>query len=270
MGMLSAVVDVVQSHSYLVFLSGSLLTVGSLRLFTETAEFRRNRKLRETPVEDIGTVSEGRTSVSGEAQPLDGPVVAPFTEEECIAVEWEIAEYSADEIGSGRWNTYATGRQFPVFALENGPRSVSVAPSGATLRAEPSDVRQFRPSEDLPESVRTFLDEEGLSERDGDRRGDSPVRGERRYVERRIEAGDELFVYGEAIPENELEVPTVPGGTVIHDQGGEFPGFLVAQQSRDELLDEMDDSKRSVVVGAFLTLAGVLGFLTVLYLETVA
>ncbi|MFD1566267.1 hypothetical protein [Halolamina litorea] len=150
----------------------------------------------------VGTVAEaegGRT------------VEAPFTGRSAVALAYQVLEERAARgwwlFGSTLWRPTSFepidgGAVAGQFLLDDGTGTVRVDPSGATFRLEPDTTIQVEGGDTPPERVRRYIDanddvdDEDLSVSLGPI--DWGVGDDRRYVERRLEPGDEVLVCGAA------------------------------------------------------------------------
>lgn len=108
------VVGVFVLHLF-VFLLGLALVIVGFRWF------RLGWVIRNTPPAKPGSVAVGRAEVEGYARPVDEPIEAPITGEECLYLEWTLAE-SVD----GEWVDRAADSRIEPFALEGENGSVIV------------------------------------------------------------------------------------------------------------------------------------------------
>jgi hypothetical protein len=148
---------------------------------------------RDGPVELEGTA---RAAEDG------GTVAGPFTGTDCLACEYEVEEYQSSGKSSS-WNTLAEGRDGVPFVVGDGTGEVEVDPEGAAVRFE-EDVLEVDPGDELPEDVARFVG----SHPDVDRQDGSLDLGvteltlgnRQRFTERRLDVGEDVYVYGQAHP----------------------------------------------------------------------
>lgn len=256
------VIQTLLSRPYLTAISTALVVFGAVRLSKGYEDLRKKRELDQTPVDNIGSLSKGISSVHGRAQPLSAEIKATFSEKDCVATQWEIQEYRQENT-KRYWKTRATGREFPNFCLKDESGTVAIDPKGAELKLDENDVYQYQPGEKVPEPIRATLETEGIREKELESSGNSPVLGERRFIERRIEPGNELFIYGEAVPNSESDVAASSVEYTISDPGSRTPVYLITDNTRDEVIGSLEDSQRNVILGGALLVAGVLTFLAI-------
>lgn len=229
----------------LVWLGAAPAPPTGLRLL-RTPEFAVSDLLGERPDRACfsGTVVEAE----------DGRTVeAPFSGRSAVAMAYQVLE----EESSGLWwlgFPFGTMTHFePIdggavansFLLDDGSGQVRVDPSGATFRLEPDTTIGVAGGETPPDRIRRYIDsnddvdDEDVSVNLGV--VDWGVGTDRRYVERRLEPGDEVLVCG-ATRDARGAVGAVPA-TI----GGGQP-FLLADTDRRGL------ARRLLVGGPFAVL----------------
>jgi hypothetical protein len=137
-----------------------------------------------------------------------GTVEAPFSGRRAVALAYQVLE----EESSGLWwlgFPFGTMTSFePIdggavanpFLLDDGSGQVRVDPSGATFRLDPDTTIGVKGGDTPPERIRRYIDsnddvnDEDVSVNLGI--VDWGVGTDRRYVERRVEPGDEVLVCG--------------------------------------------------------------------------
>jgi hypothetical protein len=229
----------------LVWLGAAPAPLTGIRLL-RTPEFAVSDLLGERPDRACfsGTVVEAE----------DGRTVeAPFSGRSAVAMAYQVLE----EESSGLWwlgFPFGTMTHFePIdggavansFLLDDGSGQVRVDPSGATFRLEPDTTIGVAGGETPPDRIRRYIDsnddvdDEDVSVNLGV--VDWGVGTDRRYVERRLEPGDEVLVCG-ATRDARGAVGAVPA-TI----GGGQP-FLLADTDRRGL------ARRLLVGGPFAVL----------------
>lgn len=142
----------------------------------------------------------GPVLVDGTARKATASVTAPFSETRCLAYEYETRERAGPD---DDWTTLSAGQKAVPFAVDDGTGRVRVEPESATFRLS-EEYRDVGPGEDPPDRVAQYLAttedvdarrrtmDVSVNEPDADRR--------QRFVERRLEAGEDVSVYGESVP----------------------------------------------------------------------
>ncbi len=172
-------------------------------------------RLLRTPdcsVSDLLSDRPGRACFSGTVvEAEDGRTVeAPFSGRPAVAMAYQVLE----EESSGLWwlgFPFGSLTQFePIdggavansFLLDDGSGQVRVDPGGATFRLEPDTTIGVKGGQTPPERIQRYIDsnddvdDEDVSVNLGI--VDWGVGTDRRYVERRVEPGDEVLVCGAA------------------------------------------------------------------------
>ncbi|PSQ48930.1 hypothetical protein BRD19_05285 [Halobacteriales archaeon SW_7_65_23] len=131
------------------------LVVGLGMVHEGFKQFRIRQRVRDTPTETPGAVAVGRTEVSGVARPAEQTCRAPFTDEECLYVQWKISERSTD--ADGGWELLDLGVSVSPFYVEDETGRVLVDPtrgavSSAVVMDESSGSRRGRSTRPRPSS----------------------------------------------------------------------------------------------------------------------
>lgn len=152
------------------------------------------------PVRDLATRA-GPVEIEGTATTDDDQTVqSPFSGTRCLAYEYEVEEYRS----SGKHNTWQTvdeGGDAVSFLVEDETGTVRVDPTGAELHCEDETVRVDGGTEP-PERIAQFID--STDEVDSQQKTANLLVTElnygndQKFVERRLDAGEDVYVYGEA------------------------------------------------------------------------
>lgn len=181
--------------------AGSLVVAGR--------EFRTAYRVFSTPtgrVSDLLTDSEGVIELHGTARAAEEVLDGPFTGEDCLLVETVVEEYESGQHG-GSWNEIDAVTQSVPFVLADDSGSVLVDPRLADVRigvdtervevdggsAPPERVRRYIEANDAVSCENSQLDLRLFSVATG---------SDRRYSERRLRPGGEVYVLGRARPES--------------------------------------------------------------------
>jgi hypothetical protein len=185
-----------------VLFGGVFVAVGLFVLGNGVREFRtvyhvltndpvsvRELPNRSGPVEIEGTVAipDG-----------DDPVRSRFTDTECLAYEYEAQEYRSSG-KSGSWRTLDEGGERVPFLVEDDTGAVRVDPEGADLRLEGHTTR-VDGGEEPPERIARYVASTDAVDTQ-DESMDLVVAElnyghDQRFVERRLDPGEEVYVYG--------------------------------------------------------------------------
>jgi hypothetical protein len=156
-------------------------------------------RLLRSEVQEPSTVSERSfvvcrgTATAGE----EGPIAAPFSGHECLGFEFEVTERQPSFVGLPWFDSYQDdGVATTTFELdgEYGSLAVDPSPRRFSLDTEPT-VTTVGPGETPSDRIQRFLDVRELP---------AVVRwlaaipffGHRRFVERRIDPGEDYLVAG--------------------------------------------------------------------------
>ncbi|MFC6903868.1 GIDE domain-containing protein [Halalkalicoccus tibetensis] len=179
--------------------AGSLLVAGR--------EFYTAYRVFSTPtgrVSDLLTDSEGTIELHGTARVAEELLEGPFTGEDCLFVETVVEEYESGQHG-GSWTEVDSVTQSVPFVLADDSGSVLVDPRLADVRigadtervevdggsAPPERVQRYIEANDAVSCENSRLDLRLFSVATG---------SDRRYVERRLRPGGEVYVLGRARP----------------------------------------------------------------------
>jgi hypothetical protein len=161
----------------------------------------------QTPVRELMEGVDRQMTLGGTARPTgeDEPLVGPFSGRPAFVVGYEVKEehssYNASTKTTQRtWKTVDSGWAGVPFVLEDETGRVRVDPADATFEVALDESTRVAGGREPPERVRTFID---VNERvDDESHGFDvgplrlPTGRDRKYVEYRLEAGDEISVLG--------------------------------------------------------------------------
>lgn len=134
----------------------------------------------------------GPVEITGTARVADEVVQAPFSGAECLACEYEITKWKGGVNDfAGCEETIYEGRTQTRFYVEDDTASVLVDPAGATFNFDDHETNVFS-EKSVPESLRQFLDEHPRY----DPNASWWNRSTQRFIERRLEPGEQVHVYG--------------------------------------------------------------------------
>ncbi|MBX0288190.1 GIDE domain-containing protein [Haloarcula salinisoli] len=226
--------------------------------------WQRMRLIQDTPTEKIRSAAAGRTEVEGAGRPVGTPVGRPFGDGDCLVATYTVERYDSDDDG-GDWETIDSGTRYGPIQLDDGTGTLVVEPDDETrFEFDDAHVREIEVGgrEQEPPEIADFLRANGdvsVPDRDG-------VTGflfseRRRYTERWIPVGQQLYVLGGAQPGEPSE--TNSSGLVLRrdEASGEF---IVSAESEDELVTEakwkapvkMAGGLAASVAGLYLLLNG--------------
>lgn len=180
----------------LLAVSGYLLYVGGRSLRTVWHILRDD----PVPVRELHGHA-GPVEIEGAARTDDGATVtAPFTGSECLAYTYEVEELRSTGKSSS-WQTLDEGMAGVDFLVADDTGQVRVDPTGADIRLEEHTLR-VGPGDELPERLVQYIEQTDDVEKQ-DASLDLGITelhlgNEQRFTERRLDLGEEVYVYGAA------------------------------------------------------------------------
>jgi len=225
--------------------------------------YRQRRVIESVETTDALRVTPGPAEVYGTAVPLEKPLRAPFSEQDCVLAEWEIEEW--EESGKhSSWRTEGSGTLTTPFYVEDETGRVLVRPGEATVElSRPRETVEVGVDEEPPTPVRSFIDLDSTpGEPDealiGALDWGTQV-GDRKYHQRTLAPGEEVYVHGTATRVGARSF----GDPDLEIVGGADDGhpdadiFLVSDSTESELLDRRSDAVLYLVAGGLAAMAGV-------------
>ncbi|MFB6218713.1 MAG: GIDE domain-containing protein [Halobacteriaceae archaeon] len=214
-----------------------LFGVGLFLVYDGFRTWQRKRLMQDTPTERVRSAAAGRTELTGTGRPIGEPVRRPFDDGPCLVATYEIEEYRDDSDSGGGWTTVDSGTVCAPFLLDDGTGTMRVEPDeDARFHFDDDHVREIEvgAGEEEPEPVLEFL-------RTHTDAGIPPIGGvtgvlfgeERRYTERWIPVGAELYLLGGAEPVGAGERNT--SGLVLRRDGSSGQ-FIVSERSEADLV----------------------------------
>ena len=172
---------------------------------------------------------EGEVEFEGVARVHESTSRSPFTDTEAVLQRWKVRERRESSDGSN-WHTLDAGGSIHPFVLETDTGSVLVEAADATPYLTETTERRVEPDETPPPAIEEYLSNAD----DVDREHRRP----RLYTERRLDPGDDVYVYGPVL-ETGLSVD-LPGG-VDADVGVDDPdhGWTLGEDSLSELREQV-------------------------------
>lgn len=160
--------------------------------FNETVRSVEERSVVDLALEDEGTFAY----VAGSVEAAERTVAAPFTGTPCVAYEASVQHYTGKGRGDAdadEWEDYHTETDHCRFLVEDGSGAAGVDPEAADVQVR-EDHAHFVPPEETPDGqYARHLDEHDVFTFDD--QGVVEVH-ETRFVERRLEPGDDVYVSG--------------------------------------------------------------------------
>lgn len=165
-----------------------------------------------------GDVGPGPVIVEGSVSPVDGTAEAPYSEADCVAFDATVEKYvknASQHGGSNHWEHQYSMADGTRFELRDSTGTVHVEPTGAEFYLE----RTFQEVSDRGEPA-PGADEGDASSAGGNGLVSTGIRGNHRYTERRLDAGDDAWILGVAAYESG------PGSTLTLTQETTGDGLL--------------------------------------------
>lgn len=203
----------------------------------------------------VAADSLSSASATGDFVRLSGLVVTtnerlrgPFTGTDCVAVQFGVEERGVGSYCLPSWERIGGGRARTGFEVRGDGRQVAVGDDPSTVSLAPSSSVTVERGEEPPESVREYLrttDEvtatgatsSTLLRRVADRCSVTPPKplsgrfsfGDRRYLERRLDPGDRVTVFGRVADGTRPDRHLDP--LVVSDASPVGTAFRVARRS---------------------------------------
>ncbi|ELY92999.1 hypothetical protein C482_20031 [Natrialba chahannaoensis JCM 10990] len=179
--------------------------------------------------------ADGPVELEGTASEITGTVEAPLTGTPCLVYEYEVEEHQSSGKNSS-WNTVDSGMGGLPFRLEDRTASVRIEPAGADLALSTSASTKIDGGEREPESIRRFLEHESDLESENSSLDLGVVElatgNDRKYHERRLDPGEEAYVFGQSRYDVEARETMRDISAVVGD-GPDTPAFVVADSCQD-------------------------------------
>lgn len=249
---------------FVVLLGFGLVGVGAFGVRRGWRQRTEREVIQSAPTTDVLALTPGPVEVVGTARPADdGPVRAPFSDDDCVIAEWEIEEY--DEAGKhSSWDTVGSGVVSTPFFVDDGTDRALVRPEGARLDVEETAERtvEVKATEDPPEVIQEFLE---LDSTPG--QSDEPLiealdwgqmEGDRRYTQHLVRPSETVYVHGTATRVGTEEF----GGHDFEIRASADDGhpdadlFLVSDRSEETLLAARRHALLYIVGGILAVLLG--------------
>ena len=187
-----------------------LLLLGGVIGLAGISTFRGYFRMAGTDPTDVAAVEPGTDEVelSGSARPVRDPFTAPLSGKGTLAYNYKVRRR-----GQGWSDIVSEGDAVP-FLLDDGTGEIVVDPRGARWTFE-KETWEVDDGEEPPGTIREFLERN-----DSDRLAASEVvyDGDRQFWERRLELGEDVYVYG---PVRAGPAEDAPEGTVDPYVGAE-------------------------------------------------
>jgi hypothetical protein len=237
-----------------VAVGGVFLVVGLFILGRGVGEFRKvYHILTNDPVSVRDLPSRtGPVEVEGRARPADDhePVRSLFTDTECLLYEYETQEYRSSGKHS-RWKTIDEGMRGVPFLVEDDTGAVRVEPAGADLRFADHTIRVDAGDRPPDRVARYVAATDDVDPQDGSVDlgvAELDYGNDQKFIERRLDPGEDVYVYGAARRGSDTEWGSRLVDAVIED-GEAVPAFVVSDTSERDTAWRI--GKRAVAMTLF-------------------
>ncbi|WP_255168636.1 E3 ubiquitin ligase family protein [Natrononativus amylolyticus] len=160
-----------------------------------------NHVLRSRPHSVLEATNGGPVELRGTAEPAGRTLRGPLSGARCLAYEYEVREKRQSKNGHS-WKTIDSGEARVPFRLNDGSGSVLIEPPGADVRLHGGDRLDVDGGTAPPDSIQAFIDENEAVDCQNSaidlRLFELRTGTDRRFVERRLEIGEEVHVLGTA------------------------------------------------------------------------
>ncbi|MFP4189244.1 MAG: GIDE domain-containing protein [Halobacteriales archaeon] len=233
---------------------GLFLLLAGLGVFYGSFRALKQRNLiRNTATAKARSVPMGTVELEGKAR-SDKPLKSPFGGDNCVVCEYDVEEYRMTDDGM-EWQTVESGTEALPFRVDDGTGEVRVEPDGAEFSLERDTRIEVDGSEEPPERIRKFLEDEGV-QADGfsDIIGIDGSVNDRRYTERLAPVGDTVYVFGVAESED---------GEAVIREVDDAPTFLISDTTEEQTARRKTWEWRGMfVLGVLLSAGGLWLFLS--------
>jgi hypothetical protein len=217
-------------------------------------KWKTKRLMEDTPTEKVRSMAAGRTELEGVAHSDGETIEAPFSDEACLHIDWEVEEYRKDpDDDDYDWETVAQGSQSVPFYLDDGTGRVVVrAASGdATFEISDANTRQItvgggqRPPAEVAEFIERHdsqHEQASLTENPIDALGDFVAsenighsNRKRRYSQEILPDGNDIYLLGSAVPREADGEMAGQEDLLELTREEDLDTFLVSDRSEEEL-----------------------------------
>lgn len=211
--------------------------------------WKQKKWIRDTPTQDIESLSIGPSEIKGRFDAKDDPLSAPFSDEECVYYKYRIQEYkhSGDDKS---WQTIDRGSSHTPMYVDDGTGRVLVIPHEETyFEVKSEDTNEYGSSRSPPNSkIKQFVENNDEIDKTDNKR---------KYREEIIKNKEDGYVFGTAQVEDtdlsDNDDKSNAGRLCIKkvvDNSLSEPLFMIAGVSEEEVVDRRDFALWRVPYGA--------------------
>ncbi len=228
--------------------------VGLYLVYDGFGKWKTKRLMEDTPTEKVRSMAAGRTELEGTAHNDGQTVEAPFSDEECLHIDWEVEEYRKDpDDDDYDWETVAQGSQSVPFSLDDGTGRVLVRAAGgdATFEISDSNTRRItvgggqRPPGEVAEFIERHdgqHERASFTENPVDALGDFVASDrighsnrKRRYTQEVLPDGSDVYLLGSAVPREADGEMAGQEDLLELTRDEDLDKFLISDRSEEEL-----------------------------------
>ncbi|WP_459193133.1 hypothetical protein [Halosimplex sp. J119] len=169
-------------------------------------KYRIYRRLQRLEPTEPGVLSAGTRLTKGTARALpgEGTVAAPVTGTECVAYEFEIEVFGGDADGHDHWSNFDRTVVRPRFLLDGWTGDAVVDAEGFEMELSEDYRTEVEGRDEAPPEMLSYVDDREDIRLEASA-AVGPVEGtnetKMRFVERRLEPGQDVRVVGYARPD---------------------------------------------------------------------
>lgn len=239
--------------------------IGILLVVKGWKKRKQHQLITGLPTTDIRTIdSEESTEFRGEISgPVDGDgFISPIGQaDDTVFAAWEVKKWNEGGHNSG-WEVLDVGLDAVPFYLDDGTDRVRVEiVDGSDIGSWQFDpfIEEVDVDSDPPAHIRTFVQNEGLSEQSGSIANLVNVgnaQGDRHYSEWALGRGDEVYLLGHVHATEGATTPLHPEDVIV-TQAADEP-FIISDLSEEEVTHRIGTTYRLMVAcGAVAIVLGV-------------
>jgi len=262
---------------------GASLLGGVLALRGGLQRFRERQLVRNTPTSTVRSIAVGDVEIEGTADPVDEPLVSPVTE--MPACVWELEIERLDETGNGgsEWSTVLVARDHVRFHVDDGTGRVLVDPEDGELDVEDQHQLRVDEGDPAPGPLVAWAEDQAWDEDAGEARAQEGIVGDigdavatrlterarlllsrtheraRRFTERVLAAGEEAYVFGGAVPREDVDSADNAENLVVGVHAGTGSLMLSDHEEADLTEDKLVDAAALVAVSVVFVPLGLAG-----------
>ncbi len=223
---------------------------------------QRKRLIENIPTSTIRSLALGLVEISGQAQPEEGLLSAPFSGLPCVFYSYAVEEH----VGSGknaRWETIGKGTSEQPFYVRDSTGRVLVVPLGAELILPNERTYRNNWLGELPPTTIAGLDRLGISTERW--MGSKTLRCRESF----LLPEEQVYVLGTA-HEHLGTRESVENSTRIYISGSQDHEFIISDRSEKDLLSRLQWQMLGYGVGGLTLAATCLIIIFKYYLTTIS